>query len=69
MKPRRCKMLGRIKKGEYVIGMRAVSIKGKNFSRGPVIVTGSYAGEMREWHMVRTRRGKIYLCSDVKKGD
>jgi len=62
-------MLGQIKKGESVIGMRAVQIRGRAFNRGPVLVRGSYAGKMRDWHMVQTRRGKIYLCSDVKKAD
>ncbi len=60
-------MLGRIKKGESVIGMRAVHMRGRSFNRGPVLVRGSCAGKMRDWHMVETRRGKIYLCSDVRK--
>jgi hypothetical protein len=38
-------MLGRIKKGESVIGMRAVSIGGKFFRRGPALVRGRYAGK------------------------
>ena len=60
-------MLGRIKKGEHVIGMKAVYVKGRVFRRGPPLVKGFYLGKMREWHMVRTSRGKIYLCSDVTK--
>jgi len=51
-------MLGRIKKGESVIGMRAVSIRGRAFNKGPVLVRGYYVGKMRDWYMVRTRRGK-----------
>ncbi|MFO7773523.1 MAG: hypothetical protein R6V59_06275 [Dehalococcoidia bacterium] len=62
-------MLGRIRKGESVVGMRAVTIRGKSFHKGPVLVRGSYAGKMRDWHMVQTGRGKIYLCSDVRKAD
>ena len=62
-------MFGRINKGESVIGMRAVSVRGELYHRGPLIVRGSYAGKMRDWYMVRTRRGKIYLCSDVRKED
>ena len=62
-------MLGRIKKGESVIGMRAVRVKDWTFFKGPPIVRGSYAGKMRDWYMVQTRRGKIYLCSDTKKAD
>ena len=62
-------MLGRIKKGDTVIGIRAVQIRGQVFNRGPVIVRGRYAGKMRDWHMVHTGRGKIYLCSDVTKAD
>jgi len=49
-------MLGRIKKGESVIGLRAISAGGWIFRRGPAIVRGSYIG-------------KIYLCSDIKKED
>jgi hypothetical protein len=60
-------MFGRVKKGEGVLGMRAVYINGKVFKRGPAIVRGSYAGKMRQWHMVRTSRGKVYLCSDIEK--
>jgi hypothetical protein len=62
-------MLGRIKKGENVIGMRAVRVKDWTFFKGPPIVRGSYVGKMRDWYMVQTRRGKIYLCSDIKKAD
>jgi hypothetical protein len=62
-------MLGRIKKGESVIGMRAVSVRGRTFNRGPFLVRGIYLGKMRDWHMVQTRRRKIYLCSDIKKAD
>ena len=62
-------MLGRIRKGESVVGMRAVQIRGGSFNRGPVLVKGHYAGKMRDWHMVQTGRGKIYLCSDVRKAD
>jgi hypothetical protein len=60
-------MLGRIKKGEYVVGLRAISAGGWIFRRGPAIVRGAYIGKMRDCHMVQTRRGKIYLCSDIKK--
>jgi hypothetical protein len=60
-------MFGRIKKGERVIGMKAVYVKGRVFRRGPPLVRGFYLGKMREWHMVRTIRNKIYLCSDVTK--
>ena len=49
-------MLGRIKKGESVIGMRAVRVKDWTFFKGPPIVRGSYAGKMRDWYMVQTRR-------------
>jgi hypothetical protein len=62
-------MLGRIKKGDGVVGMRAVSIRGKTFFKGSVLVRAICAGKMRDWHMVRTARGKIHLCSDVKKED
>ena len=62
-------MLGQIRKGDSVIRMRAVQIRGKVFNRGPVLVRGSYAGKMRDWHMVQTGRGKVYLCSDVRKAD
>lgn len=62
-------MSGRIKKGERVIGMRAVRVNDCTFYKGPPLVRGYYAGKMRDWHMVRTRRGKTYLCSDIKKED
>jgi hypothetical protein len=60
-------MLGRIKKGEYVVGLRAISVGDWIFRRGPAIVRGTYIGKMRDCYMVQTRRGKIYLCSDIKK--
>jgi len=60
-------MFGKIKKGERVIGLKAVYVKGKVFLHGPPLVKGFYAGKIREWHMVRTIRGRIYLCSDVTK--
>ena len=62
-------MFGRIKKGETVIGLCAISIRGRIFHRGPALVRGSYIGKMRDRYMVRTRRGRIYLCSDIKKED
>ena len=60
-------MFGRIKKGEIVIGLCAISIRGRVFRRGLALVRGSYIGKMRDRYMVRTRRGKIHLCSDSKK--
>lgn len=33
-------MLGRVKKGEVVIGLRAISIGGWIFRRGPALVRG-----------------------------
>jgi len=62
-------MFGRIKKGEIVIGLCAISIRGRIFRRGPALVRGSYIGKMRDRYMVQTGRGKIYLCSDIKKAD
>lgn len=62
-------MFGRIKKGEIVIGLLAISIRGRIFRRGPALIRGSYIGKMRDRYMVQTRRGKIYLCSDIKKAD
>lgn len=62
-------MFGRIKKGDTVIGLLAISIRGRIFRRGPSLVRGIYIGKMRDRHMVQTRRGKIYLCSDIKKAD
>ena len=62
-------MLGQIKKGEYVVGLRAIGV-GEwrfNFRRGPAIVKGNYIGKMRDRYMVETRRGKVRLCSDIKK--
>ena len=52
-------MLGRIKKGEGVIGMRAIRVKAWTFFKGPPIVRGIYVGKIRDWHMVQTRRGKM----------
>ena len=60
-------MLGRIKKGEYVIGLRAVGIRNWVFRRGPAIVKGIYIGKMRDRYMVQTRRGRVWLCSDIRK--
>lgn len=62
-------MLGRIKNGEAVIGLRAISVGGWIFRRGPPLVRGSYIGKMRGRYMVRTRRGKTYLCTDIKKDE
>lgn len=62
-------MFGRVKKGEIVIGLSAISIRGRIFRRGPALVRGTYIGKMRDRYMVRTRRGKIYLCSDIKRED
>jgi predicted polyphosphate/ATP-dependent NAD kinase len=62
-------MFGRINRGEIVIGLCAISIRGRVFRRGPALVSGSYIGKMRDRYMVKTRRGKIYLCSDVRKAD
>ena len=62
-------MLGRIKKGTSVIGLRAVRVSGRTFFKGPPVVRGTYAGKMRDWHMVETRRGRIYLCSDIEKAE
>ena len=61
-------MFGRIKKGENVIGLRAVRAQGRFFRRGPPLVRGSYLGKIRGWHMVDTGR-HVWLCSDVKKED
>lgn len=60
-------MLGRLKKGEYVVGLRAIGVGGWVFRRGPAMVKGRYIGKMRECYMVQTRRGKVWLCSDIKK--
>jgi len=60
-------MLGRMKKGEYVVGLRAVGVGEWTFRRGPAIVRGTYIGKMRDCYMVQTRRGKVWLCSDIKK--
>ena len=62
-------MLGRIKEGEYVIGLRAIGV-GEwrfRFRRGPAVVRENYIGKMRDCYMVQTRRGKGWLCSDIKK--
>lgn len=62
-------MLGGPKKGEYVVGLRAIGV-GEwrfNFRRGPAIVKGTYIGKMRDRYMVETRRGKVWLCSEIKK--
>jgi hypothetical protein len=60
-------MLGRINKGEYVVGLRAIGVNGWVFRRGPAVVKGSYIGKMRDCYMVQTRKGKVWLCSDIKK--
>ena len=62
-------MLGRMKKGEYVVGLRAIGAGEWRFSfrRGPAVVKGIYIGKMRDRYMVETRRGKVWLCSDIKK--
>jgi hypothetical protein len=60
-------MFGRIRKGEYVVGLRAIGVGEWTFRRGPAIVRGIYKGKMRDSYMVQTRRGKIWLCSDIKK--
>jgi hypothetical protein len=62
-------VLGRIKKGEYVVGLRAIGVGEWRFSfrRGPAIVKGIYIGKMRDCYMVETRRGKVWLCSEIKK--
>jgi len=60
-------MLGRTKKGEYVVGLRAIGVGGWVFRRGPAIVRGAYIGKLRDSYMVQTRRGKIWLCSEIKK--
>ena len=60
-------MLGRIKRGEYVVWLRAIGVGEWRFRRGPAIVRGRYVGKMRDLHMVETRRGKIWLCSEIKK--
>ena len=31
------------------------------------MVKGRYVGKMRECYVVETRRGKVWLCSDIKK--
>jgi len=62
-------MFGRIKKGERVIGLRAVYAQGRFFRIGPPLIRGAYKGKIRGWHMVATRRGRLYLCDDVKKED
>jgi hypothetical protein len=60
-------MLGRVKKGEYVVGLRAIGIGELVFRIGPPLVKGIYIGKMRDRYMVQTRRGKVWLCSDIKK--
>jgi hypothetical protein len=60
-------MLGRIKKGEYVIGLRAIGTKDWVFRRGPALVKGLYIGKMRDCCMVETRTGRVWLCSEIKK--
>jgi len=60
-------MFGRIKKGEYVVGLRAIGVGELRFRRGPAIVRGIYIGKMRDRYMVETRRGKVWLCSEIKK--
>lgn len=59
-------MFRQIKKGESVVGMRAIHVKGKAYYRGPPVVRGFYLGKIRNLHMVSTRR-KIYLCTDVQQ--
>ena len=54
-------MLGLIRKGEYVVGLRAIGVGELRFRRGPAIVKGTYVGKMRDCYMVQTRRGKIWL--------
>jgi len=60
-------MLGLIRKGEYVVGLRTIGVGELRFRRGPAIVKGTYVGKMRDCYMVQTRRGKIWLCSEIKK--
>jgi len=60
-------MFGRPKKGEYVVGLRAIGVGELRFRRGPAVVKGSYIGKMRDSYMVQTRKGKVWLCSDIKK--
>jgi hypothetical protein len=60
-------MLGRIRKGEYVAGLRAIGVGDWIFRRGPAIVRGTCIGKMRDCHMVETRTGKVWLCSEIKK--
>ena len=60
-------MRGRIKKGEYVIGLRAVGVGDWVFRRGTAVVKRWYIGKMRDCYMVLTRRRKVWLCSDIKK--
>jgi len=60
-------MLGRIKKGEYVVGLRAIGVGGRVFRRGPGMVKGRYIGKMRECYMVQTSKGKVWLCSDIRR--
>ena len=63
-------MLGRIKKGEYVVGLRAIGVGAEwRFRRGPALVKGIYIGKMRDRYMVQTRTGRIWLCSDIRKLD
>ena len=50
-----------------MVGLRAIGVGGWVFRRGPAIVKGSYIGKMRDRYMVQTRRGKVWLCSDIKK--
>ena len=60
-------MLGRIKKGDYVIGLRAIGIGGRVFRMGPPLVKGIYIGKMRDCYMVQTRTRRVWLCSEIKK--
>ena len=62
-------MFRRIKKGDYVIGLRAIGAGGWVFRRGSAVVRGIYIGRMRGWYMVQTRRGRVWLCSDISKHD
>ena len=45
----------------------AIMVRGRAFYTGPPVVRGMYAEKMPNWHMVKTRRARIYLCSNIEK--
>jgi hypothetical protein len=51
-------MLGLIRKGEYVVGLRAIGVGELRFRRGPAIVKGTYIGKMRDCLWCRQGEGR-----------